>query len=88
MEEPKEESVEEPVHSRQDAEEANAWMTKELATIGGVSIVAVLLLALGMMQATGLVELVPGGGTGWEIVAFGVLVLAVAGWFAWSRRGV
>jgi len=88
MEEPEEEAVEEPVHSEQDAREANAWATKELTSIAVISIAAFLLLALGMMQFTGLVELSPIGGAGGEIAAFGILVLVVAGLFAWSRRGV
>lgn len=88
MEEPKEEAVEEPVHSEQDAREANAWVTKELTTLSVISIAGVVLLVVGMMLATGQMDLAPLGlgGLGW--MAFVVLVAATAGVFAWSRRGV
>lgn len=88
MEEPDEQAVEEPVHSEKDAREANAWATKELTSIAVISIAALLLVALGMMQFSGLVELSPIGGAGGEIAVFGLLALVVAGLFAWSRRGV
>ncbi|MFC4247471.1 hypothetical protein ACFOZ7_10740 [Natribaculum luteum] len=88
--EPDAEAIEEPTRdSKQEARET-AWMMKEGTTIGVVSILAVLLLALALMQATGLVDLMaPLADTQlgqWG--AFAALALVVAAVFAWSRWGV
>lgn len=90
MEEPREESVEEPTNTEQEAREANAWMTKELTSIAAISIGFMLVFALVLLQGTGLVDLL-GDGFGqesihWVGVAAVALVLAAV--FAWSRRGV
>lgn len=88
MEEPSEEAVEEPVHSEEDAREANAWATKELTSLSIVSIAILLLLVAGMMLSTGLLELSVLGVDGFGWVLFAGLVLATLGLLVWSRRGV
>lgn len=90
MEEPREESVEEPTQSEQDAQEAATFMAKELLSIALVSIAALLLLVLGLMQATGVIDIL-GAGIGSESIhwlGFVGLVLLVIAAFAWSRRGI
>lgn len=90
MEEPREESVEEPTNTEQEAREANAWMTKELTSIAAISIGFMLVFALVLLQGTGLVDLL-GGGFGQEAihwVGVAAVALVLAGVFVWSRRGV
>lgn len=90
MEEPREESVEEPTNTEQEAREANAWMTKELTSIAAISIGFMLVFALVLLQGTGLVDLL-GGGFGQEAIHWvGVVAVALvlAAVFVWSRRGV
>ncbi len=88
--EPDEEAIDEPTTSGAQEADETAWMMKEGVAVGLVSIIAVLILALGLMQATGLVNILgpfaAGGLLPW--VAFGVLVLVALGAFAWTRVGV
>lgn len=89
MEEPEKDAVEEPTHTEQDAEEAASFMGRELASIAVVSIGAMLLLALLLMQATGLAEFVGGGlGSGAQWVAVALFAAAVVGVFVWARRSL
>lgn len=87
MEEPREESVEQPTQTEQDAREETAWMAKEGIGIALISIGFVLLLALGMMQATGLADFT-GESTAVQVGVFVLLAALLLGVFAWSRRGV
>ncbi|QLG47984.1 hypothetical protein [Natrinema halophilum] len=88
--EPDEQAIEEPTTSGAQEASETAWMMKEGVTIGLISIMAVLVLALGLMQGTGLVDfLAPFADTGLgQWAAFAVLVLIVVAAFVWSRRGV
>jgi polyferredoxin len=90
MEEPDEEAIEEPTTDEQQAEREATWMAKEWASIGVISILVMVLLALGLLQATGVIDLLaPIADT--EIGqwgAFVVLALVVLGISLWSRRGV
>lgn len=87
--EPDAEAIEEPTTDGEHEAAETAWMMKEGVTIGIISILAVLLLAVALMQATGVVELVPTGENPlFEWGAFAVLAILTIGLFAWSRRGV
>jgi hypothetical protein len=90
MEEPEGEAVEEPTTDEEQAEKEATWMAKEWVTIATVSILGLLLFALGLMQATGLVDLLaPIVDTeGGQWLVFGVLVLGAAALFVWGRRRV
>lgn len=90
MEEPDEEEIEEPTTSEKQAEEEATWMAKEWTTIGVVSILMLVLLALALLQGTGVIDLLaPIADTElgqWSV--FAVLALVVVAIFLWSRRGV
>jgi hypothetical protein len=90
MEEPEEEAVEEPTTDEEQAEKEATWMAKEWVTIATVSILGLLLFALGLMQATGLVDvLAPIADTeAGQWLAFGVLALGAAALFVWGRHRV
>ncbi|MFB1062407.1 hypothetical protein [Natrinema sp. H-ect4] len=87
---PDEEAIDEPTTSGAQEADETAWMMKEGVTIGLISIMAVLVLALGLLQGTGLVDVfAPIADTNFgQWIAFGVLVLVVIAVFAWSRVGV
>jgi membrane-anchored glycerophosphoryl diester phosphodiesterase (GDPDase) len=90
MPEPDEESVEEPTTSEQQAEREATWMAKEWTSIAVVSIFLVVLVAVGLLQLTGVVDLLaPIADTEvgqWSV--FVVIALVVLAIFLWSRRGV
>lgn len=90
MEEPDEDAIEEPTTSEEQAEREATWMVKEWTTIAAISILLLLVLVLGLMQATGVVDLLaPVVDTEigqWAV--FVVIALVVLAIFLWSRRGV
>ncbi|MDF9746771.1 hypothetical protein [Natrinema salsiterrestre] len=88
--EPDEEAIDEPTTSSAQEADETAWMMKEGVTIGLIAIGATLLLALGLLQGTGRVDvLAPIADTGLgQWAAFAVLVLVAIAVFAWSRTGV
>lgn len=90
MEEPDEDAIEEPTTSEEQAEREATWMMKEWTTIGTISILVLLVVVLGLMQATGLVDLVaPVADTEigqWSV--FVAIVLITLTIFVWSRKGV
>jgi hypothetical protein len=90
MEEPDEDAIEEPTTDTQQAEKEATWMVKEWTTIGVISILVLVILAIGLLQATGVIDLlapIVDTETGqWSV--FGALVLIVVAIFLWSRRGV
>ena len=90
MKEPDEEAIEEPTTSEDQAEQEATWMVKEWTTIGTVSILLLLILVLGLMQVTGVVDLLaPIVDT--EIGQWAVflgLALIVLVIFIWSRKDV
>ncbi|WP_408958426.1 hypothetical protein [Natrinema sp. 74] len=87
---PDQEAIDEPTTSGAQEADETAWMMKEGVAVGLISIIAVLVLALGLLQASGLVNILApfaaGGLLQWA--AFAVLVLVVLGAFAWTRVGV
>lgn len=87
---PDEEAIDEPTTSNaQEADEA-AWMMKEGITVGLIAIGAMILLGLGLLQGSGLVDFfapIADSGFG-QWIALGVLALAAIALFAWSRVGV
>lgn len=86
---PDPEAIDEPTtDSAQEAREAR-WALQEGLAIGIVSIFAGVLVAFGLMQATGLIDLPGPIGDSplahWTLfVALGAILLAA---FAWSQRG-
>lgn len=88
--EPDEEAVDEPVTDQEDEVEEMAWTVRELTTVTVVSILALVLLAVALLQFSGLVDFMtpladtPLG----QWLALGVVAAGVAGLFVWSRHGV
>ncbi|MFC4880918.1 hypothetical protein [Halostagnicola sp. GCM10023243] len=90
MDEPDQEPTEKPTEDREEAEQESKWMARNWIGIAVVSIFALLLLVVGMMQATGLVDvLAPVADTqGGQWAAFGVLALIVLVLAGWSWRAI
>ncbi|WP_090614797.1 hypothetical protein [Natrinema salaciae] len=87
---PDEGAIDEPTTSSAQEADETAWMMKEGITIGLIAIGAMVLLGLGLLQGTGLVDVfapIADSNVG-QWAAFGVLVLVALAAFAWSRRGV
>ena len=87
---PDAEAIDEPTTSGAQEADETAWMMKEGIMIGLFAIVGVVVLALGLMQGTGLIDLfAPIADSGlWQWIGFGVLVVLVLAAFAWTRVGV
>ena len=88
MSEPDREPTDKPTHNREEAEHEGQWMARNWIGIAIVSIFGLLLLMVGVMQATGLMDVfAPVAETETQQwAAFGVLVLvwrARAGW-SWN----
>ena len=90
MDEPDQEPTEKPTEDRQEAEQEGKWMARNWIGIAVVSILALLLLVVGMMQATGLVDVfAPIADTqGGQWAAFGGLALLVVVLAGWSWRAI
>lgn len=90
MEKPDQEPTEKPTEDRAEAEQEGKWMARNWIGIAVVSILALLLLVVGMMQATGLVDvLAPVADTqGGQWAAFGVLAFIVLVLAGWSWRAI
>lgn len=84
--EPDEEAIDEPTTDSEQEARETTWMAKEGMAIGIVSIAVFLLVAVAMMQVTGLVDFF--SSTLGQVGFFAVLALATIAAFAWSRRGV
>ncbi|WP_265108449.1 hypothetical protein [Halosolutus halophilus] len=89
MSEPDREPTDKPTNTKAEAKEEDQWMIRNWVGIAAVSIFGLLLLALGMMQATGLVDvLAPFADTEaqqwgvFAVLALGVIALAGWGWSA------
>ncbi|SEV85943.1 hypothetical protein [Natrinema salifodinae] len=87
---PDEEAIDEPTTSSAQEADEGAWMMKEGITVGLVAIGAMVVLAIGLLQGTGLVDFfAPIADTGLgQWAAFGVLIFIALAVFAWSRVGV
>ncbi|SDR04005.1 hypothetical protein [Natronobacterium texcoconense] len=90
MSSPDEEPTEKATTDRNEAEHEGKWMGRNWLGIAAVSILGLLLLALGMLQAGGLVDVfAPIAETQTQQwAAFGVLVLIWIGLAGWSWRGI
>ncbi|AFO56083.1 MULTISPECIES: hypothetical protein [Natrinema] len=88
--EPDEEAIDEPTTSSAQEADETAWMLKEGVSIGLIAIGAMVVLGLGLLQGTGLVDLfAPIADTGFgQWAAFAVVVLVGLTVFVWSRLGV
>ena len=78
--------TDDPTHDTEEASAEGAQMGRSWLQIAVVATFATLLLAIGLMQATGLVDPfapIVGSETG-QWLAFGVLALVVVGIGAWS----
>ncbi|WP_306052888.1 hypothetical protein [Natronococcus wangiae] len=90
MEKPDQEPTEKPTEDRAEAEQEGKWMARNWIGIAVVSILALLLLVVGLMQATGLMDVfapVADSQVG-QWVAFGVLALVILGLAGWSWRAI
>jgi flagellar biosynthesis protein FlhB len=90
MDEPDQEPTEKPTQDRHEAEQEGKWMARNWMGIAVISILTLLLLAVGLMQATGLVDVfapVADSQTG-QWAAFGVLALVVVAIAGWSWRAI
>ena len=88
MSKPDREPTEKPTHSEQEAQEEGAWMARNWIGIAAISILTLLVLAVALMQATGLLDvfapLADTESQQWGVVAILVLVVfAIAAW-GWS----
>ena len=90
MSEPDREPTDKPTHDREEAEHEGQWMARNWLAIAAVSILGVLLLAVGMLQATGPVDVfAPIAETEtqqWGV--FGVLVVAWLALVGWSWNAI
>ncbi|NKE36742.1 hypothetical protein GWG54_13125 [Natronococcus sp. JC468] len=90
MDEPDREPTEKTTDDRREAERETKWMARNWIGVAVVSILALLVLVVGMMQATGLVDVlapIADSGTG-QWAAFGVLALVVLALAGWSWRAI
>lgn len=87
---PDREAIDEPTTDSEQQARESAWMVREFTSLIVVVLFGLFLLALVLMQATGLVDfLAPLADTQlgqWAAVA--ALVVGVVALFLWSRRGV
>lgn len=81
--EPDAEAIDEPTRDSEQEAQETKWMIKEMVAVGLISIVGLLLLAFGLMQATGLVD-VGGPLAEWGLfIGLGVLAVALFAWSQW-----
>lgn len=87
MVEPDEEAVEEPTTDEKQEAEATKWMMMQGTSVGAISILATWLVALALMQYTGLVDLgQPVADTQiQQWMVFLALTAAAGAVFAWGR---
>lgn len=86
---PDPEAIDEPTDDQQQEAREIYWMLKETVAIGILSIFGVVLLAFGLMQATGLVSIPGPFGDSpivhWAVfVAFGAVLVAAFAWCQWG----
>ena len=85
MSEPDREPTEKPTTSKEEAESETKWMTRNWIGIAVVSILGLVLLMVGAMQATGLVDvfapLADAEATQWGVFfVMAVALIILAGW--------
>ncbi|APW97834.1 hypothetical protein CHINAEXTREME_08595 [Halobiforma lacisalsi AJ5] len=90
MSSPDEEPTQKPTTDRTEAERGNKWMGRNWLGIAAVSILGLVLLVVGMLQATGLVGVFApvAESETQQWVAFGVLVLIWVALAGWSWTGI
>ena len=87
MDELDDEPTETPTNTVEQAEAEGAWMTRNWIAIASISILALLVLALAMLQVTGLIDAFApiagteiGQWTGIALIAAAVVAIAAWGW--------
>ncbi|MFC4989748.1 MULTISPECIES: hypothetical protein [Saliphagus] len=86
MSDSRDDPTETTTESREQAAEESAWMVQNSIRIGVFSILLVVVFTLGLMQATGLVDVlapIADSETG-QWIAFGVLAAAAAALGVWA----
>ncbi len=80
------EPTETTTESREQAAEETAWMAQNWIRIAVFSILLVVVFTLGLMQATGLIDLLGpfADSEGGQWIAFGVIAAAVAALGVWA----
>ncbi|ARS88860.1 hypothetical protein [Natrarchaeobaculum aegyptiacum] len=90
MSEPDREPTEKPTHDSAEATHEGQWMARNWLAIAAVSILGLLLLTVGMLQATGLVSVfAPVADT--ETQQWGAFAVLALGWVllaGWSWSAV
>lgn len=90
MSKPDEEPTETPTTSREEATEEGEWMFRNWIAVAVVSVLAMVLLVLGLMQWTGLVDIfapIADSDAGqWGV--FVILALLVAGLAVWGWTAI
>lgn len=90
MSKPDEEPTDKPASSREEAAEDSEWMFRNWIGVAVVSIAILLLITVGLMQGTGLIDVfapVADSETG-QWGAFAVLALIVAALAAWGWKSL
>ncbi|WP_254767439.1 hypothetical protein [Salinilacihabitans rarus] len=90
MDRPDEEPTEKPTNTAREAEEETAWLAQNWVGIAVVSILGLVVLVVGMMQWSGLVDVfAPVADTeGGQWAAFAALALVVLALGVWGWRSV
>lgn len=86
MSDSRDEPTKTTTESREQAAEETAWMAQNWLRVAVVSILLVVVFVVGLMQASGMIELLaPIADTeGGQWIAFAVLAAAVVGLGAWA----
>ncbi|QSW99798.1 hypothetical protein [Haloterrigena alkaliphila] len=88
MSEPDREPTEKPTTSKEEAESEGKWMARNGIAIGVVSILALVVLMIGAMQATGLVDVLAPfaetAGAQWGVFFVMALVVIILGGWSWK----
>ena len=88
MSEPDREPTEKPTNSKQEAEEEGQWMARNWIGIAVVSIFSLLLLMLGAMQFTGVIDIfapiAETEGQQWGVFFVLALIVIIVGGWSWK----
>ena len=88
MSEPDQEPTETPTTSRDEAEAEGQWMARNWLGIAVVSILSLVILALALMQWTGLINvfapIAETEGQQWGALVFFALVVLILGGWSWK----
>ncbi|GAB3676567.1 hypothetical protein [Halopiger thermotolerans] len=90
MSEPDREPTKKPTNTKKEAKHEDQWMIRNWIALATVAIFGLLLLAIALMQATGLVDLL-GSIAETQAQQWGVFAVLVLAWLAlagWSWKAV